>query len=246
LVDEFRVLDDDDVPDLGALGLGAPPSHVCLQPGCDGKSFKSELALKGHNAAKHRHPKTTAPKKAPGATKAPRRPSGGSGRREPASDVLGALWSGAATYLVPMVSPPAARGMAFVAPGAGDILDRAIAGTPLDNMVLQRVAGAGERLSELRDLVELPALLAFAGVRPMVLMDPTFQTALRKGVRRQLHTVVEVMRREREEEEELQRAAVALGMVESPDDQIIDQIIRNLLGPILTGPVVDANSREAG
>jgi hypothetical protein len=243
---EPRLLDDDEVPDLSALGLGPPSGHVCPEPGCDGKSFKSDLALKGHNAAKHRHPKASA-KKAPGPTKAPARPArpaGTSRRRESTSDLLGGLWSGAATYVVPMASPAAARGMAFVAPGAGDILDRAVAGTPIDNIVLQRFAGAGERLSELRDLVEIPGLLFFASMRPVVVMDPLFQEGLRKAVRRQLRTVVEVMRREREEEAELQRAALELGMVESPDDPIIDQIIRNLLGPIFGAPIVDVASRE--
>jgi hypothetical protein len=228
------MLDDDEVPDLSALGLGTGPAFSCPEEGCDGKTFKSELALKGHNAAKHRRSAKPAAKKARATRKAPApRAPAAARRREPATDILGAAWSGAATYLVPMFSPAAARGMAFVEPGAGDILDRAVAGTPVDNIVLQRFAGAGERLADLRDLMELPVLLGFAGVRPMVVMDPTFQKALRRGVRRQLHTVVEVMRRERAEEEELQAAALELGLVESPADPIIDQIIRDLLGPVL-------------
>jgi hypothetical protein len=52
-------------------------------------------------------------------------------------------------------------------------------------------------------------------------------------VRGQLGTVVAVMKQERALEAQLQQAAVELEMVDDPNTDILDQIIADLVGPIL-------------
>ena len=148
--------------------------------------------------------------------------------------MLGGAWSLMAAFVVPMASPATARGMQFTAPIAGAVLDDAVAGTPLDKLVLQRFAGTGRKLSGAKDLLTIPMLLV-AEQRPAMLMTPVFEKTFRKAVRDQLGSVVTTMRKEQDLEAELNQAATDLGMKEDPDADILDTICRQLLGPLLGG-----------
>ncbi len=150
--------------------------------------------------------------------------------------MLGGAWSLMAAFVVPMASPAAARGMQFTAPISGAVLDDAVAGTPLDKLVLQRFAGTGRKIAGAKDLLTIPALLFVAEQRPAMLMTPLYQKSLRKAVRDQLGSVVIAMRKEQELEAELNQAAQDLGLKDDdPDADILDTIIRQLLGPLLEG-----------
>ena len=149
--------------------------------------------------------------------------------------MLGGAWSLMAAFVVPMASPAAARGMQFTAPIAGAVLDDAVAGTPLDKLVLQRFAGIGRKLAGAKDLLTIPMLLLVAEQRPAMLMSPMFEKTFRKAVRDQLSSVVIAMRKEQDLEAELNQAATDLGMKEDPDADILDTICRQLLGPLLGG-----------
>ena len=149
--------------------------------------------------------------------------------------MLGGFWSLMATFVVPLASPAAGRGMQFTAPIAGAVLDDAVAGTPLDKLVLQRFAGTGRKLAGARDLLTIPMLLLVAEQRPAMLMTPVFEKTFRKAVRDQLGSVVTTMRKEQELEAELNQAALDLGMKDDPDADILDTICRQLLGPLLEG-----------
>jgi hypothetical protein len=149
--------------------------------------------------------------------------------------MLGGAWSLMAAFVVPMASPAAARGMQFTAPIAGAVLDDAVAGTPLDKLVLQRFAGTGRKLAGAKDLLTIPMLLLVAEQRPAMLMAPVFEKAFRKAVRDQLGSVVVAMRKEQDLEAELNQAAMDLGMKDDPDADILDTICRQLLGPLLEG-----------
>ena len=157
------------------------------------------------------------------------------GKRQEVSEMLGGAWSLMAAFVVPMASPAAARGMQFTAPIAGAVLDDAVAGTPLDKLVLQRFAGTGRKLAGAKDLLTIPMLLLVAEQRPAMLMSPMFEKTFRKAVRDQLSSVVIAMRKEQDLEAELNQAATDLGMKEDPDADILDTICRQLLGPLLGG-----------
>jgi hypothetical protein len=147
--------------------------------------------------------------------------------------MLGGFWSLMGTFVVPLASPAAARGMSFTAPIAGPVLDDAVAGTPLDKLVLQKFAGTGRKLSGAKDLLTIPALLFVAEQRPAMVMTPIFNKTFRKAVRDQLGSVVITMRKEQELEAELNQAALDLGLKDDPDADILDTICRELLGPLL-------------
>jgi hypothetical protein len=147
--------------------------------------------------------------------------------------MLGGFWSLMGTFVVPLASPAAARGMSFTAPITGPVLDDAVAGTPLDKLVLQKFAGTGRKLSGAKDLLAIPALLFVAEQRPAMVMTPIFNKTFRKAVRDQLGSVVITMRKEQELEAELNQAALDLGLKDDPDADILDTICRELLGPLL-------------
>jgi len=147
--------------------------------------------------------------------------------------MLGGFWSLMATFVVPLASPAAARGMSFTAPIAGPVLDDAVAGTPVDKLVLQKFAGTGRKLSGAKDLLTIPALLFVAEQRPAMVMTPIFNKTFRKAVRAQLGSVVITLRKEQELEAELNQAALDLGLKDDPDADILDTICRELLGPLL-------------
>ena len=175
----------------------------------------------------------------PPKTKSKARPMRG---RRDASLLLGAAWEGLATMVVPGFSPAAARGMQFTAPGAGEALDDIVAGTPVDKFALQPFVGVGGKVSGAKDLFTIPMLLLLMERNPALWMSPGFQKGLRRAVRSQFRTVVEVMKQEKALEEELQSAAVELELVEDPDKDILDQIIADLVGPILKGPPQDKDA----
>jgi hypothetical protein len=147
--------------------------------------------------------------------------------------MLGGFWSLMATFVVPLASPAAARGMSFTAPIAGAVLDDAVAGTPVDKLVLQKFAGTGRKLAGAKDLLSIPALLFVAEQRPAMVMTPIFNKTFRRAVRDQLGSVVITMRKEQELEAELNQAALDLGLKDDPDADILDTICRELLGPLL-------------
>ena len=158
-----------------------------------------------------------------------------SAKRQEVSEMLGGFWSLMAAFVVPMASPAMARGMSFTAPIAGPVLDDAVAGTPLDKLVLQRFAGTGRKIAGAKDLLTIPMLLLVAEQRPAMLMSPVFEKYFRRAVRDQLSSVVIAMRKEQDLEAELNQAATDLGMKDDPDADILDTICRQLLGPLLEG-----------
>lgn len=220
-----------DVPDLGALTEDtAVLCDIC------GTSFPTEARMKTHKYgafSKHKLPwpgkenavKATVVKKSHHATP--------TGKRKDASDMLEGLWGLLSTFVVPMASPAAARGMTFTAPNAGTVLDEVVANTPIDRIAIQPFVGVGAKVSGARDILTIPAMLFMIEQRPAYYLVPSFQKAFRKAVRGQLGTVVAVMKQERALEAQLQQAAVELEMVDDPNTDILDQIIADLVGPIL-------------
>jgi hypothetical protein len=121
--------------------------------------------------------------------------------------------------------------MEFVAPGAGPILDQAIAGTKLDRWAIQPAAGSAGRVAALRQLLEIPLLLGFAEHNRDLLTNQLWQKSLRKVVRSQVSVVAAAMRAEQDEEAAVQAAAEEVGLADAGTD-IVDEMIRRLIGPL--------------
>ena len=172
--------------------------------------------------------KPTAP-----ATKGERKPRAPRPRRHSAADILGGIWSQGARF-VPSV--PAQRAMAWQAPGAGRTLDRALAGSFVDRLVLQRVVGTKDKYAPVISLVSLPLTVMVIDQQPAML--PVLAPQLRAVIKENMIAALEAKAIEDAETAKLQAAAEAAGMEwETTDPEtgekmdIIDALIRDLLAP---------------
>jgi hypothetical protein len=214
-----------------AVDLGAG-TFTCEVEGCTAAPFRTRATLGVHrwNAHKLRgqgkHAKAKATK-APGpgadkkevtsqSTTTPRSPSPGTstkpaGRRKDGTKFCGGAWKLAAKYMVPRVSPPAAKVMEWQASYAGGILDAAIAGTRLDRLIVQRAVGKGADLAALKDLLGLPALMVLGGAQPALAFDSTFQEMLRSVVQANFKSLLAGRLKQQKEERELENMAAEAG-----------------------------------
>lgn len=180
--------------------------------------------------------RTTTPRERKPRTAAP------PGKRHDASGFLGGAWGTAARF-VP--SLPAQRAMAWQAPGAGRILDKALAGTVVDKWVLQKVGGYDDKYGPLLSLVSLPVMLVIIERQPAML--PVLAPQLRSVVKDNLAAALDAAAAERRQTEELQAKAEAAGIEwESIDPvtgervDIVDALIQDLLGRPQEEPQVAA------
>ena len=211
----------------------APREYVCER--C-GKQFANRSGLWKHKpkcavepADAPEQPKDTPrtpaerkPKLAP----APR------GKRHDCSHLLGPVWTQLARF-VPSV--PAQRAMVWQAPGAGRVLDTALAGTVVDKWVLQKVSGAESKYRPAIDLVSLPVMLMVIEKQPA--MFPVVAPMLRSAVRANLEAALDAKAVEKAEDDKLKAKAEAGGLVwETVEkDQDGQDVKADLVDRILSG-----------
>lgn len=109
-----------------------------------------------------------------------RRTSATAAKRVSLADGIGALISVGGSLLVRTEKdPPVGRALMLEAPIAGERLDVAIAGTPLDKAI-QRIARAGKDLEGASAVLLLPLMVAVIERRPesMALLAPVFRSVL--------------------------------------------------------------------
>jgi hypothetical protein len=88
-------------------------------------------------------------------------------RRKPASDIIRRLFVTGAK-VVAVVDAPVANCLVFEAAAAGDALDKAIAGSFVDRLVIQKLAGASEKWEGLSSIVALPICIALVSRYPQL------------------------------------------------------------------------------
>ena len=216
----------------------APREYVCER--C-GKQFANRSGLWKHKpkcavepADAPEQPKDTPrtpaerkPKLAP----APR------GKRHDCSHLLGPVWTQLARF-VPSV--PAQRAMVWQAPGAGRVLDNALAGSVVDKWVLQKVSGVESKYKPAVDLVTLPAALIMVEKQPALF--PVLRPILASTIKANLEAALDAAAAEKADEDKLRAKAEAAGMeweAEEVDPEtgktvkvsIVEAILRDLMAP---------------
>lgn len=224
--------------------------HECAR--CH-KTFKSAAGLAGHStgclARSLRKNKDTVPaEEAPKEPAKPRTPTPTPkqrGRRD-ASGLLGPIWGGAASFVVPTLSPAAAKGMALTTEAAGPILDQALAGTFVDRMILQKVTGKGEKAKGLGTLLGLPVLLMIIEKQPLMAKQPAVRSALKYTVTANFEAIVDARVAEKKKSDRLaakaQEAGISLVMTDENGQQVdlIDALCDDLLSGIFNPAPVEA------
>jgi hypothetical protein len=127
--------------------------------------------------------------------------------RTDASSLLGFIYGTAANF---MPSVPAQRAMAWQAPTAGRVLDDAVAGTIIDKVVIQKIAGASNRVEPVFNLVALPLIVMAMDRQPM--LGQMLYPIARRVMEGNLRAVLVSMKKEKEEAESLGALAASVGM----------------------------------
>ena len=87
------------------------------------------------------------------------------GRRKPASDIIRRLFVTGAK-VVSVVDAPVAACLVFEAAAAGDAIDKVIAGSFVDRLVIQKMAGASEKWEGLSSVIALPICVVLVSRYP--------------------------------------------------------------------------------
>lgn len=226
-----------------------PPVPQAEEIPCDlcDKTFPSEGRLRLHKYgafSAHKLKKDgskPAPKKAevipPSRGPAPKNKA--RGPRKNASTLLSGVWTGAAMTVVPGFSPAAAKAMMWQAEAAGPVLDQFIAGSFIDKLIIQKVAGKTEEAKSISGLVGLPLLLGLAERKPhLILFDP-FYKAVEYAVKCSFETIADAKIKERQEEERWGAKLEAAGIereveIDGKKTDVVTAMTAELLGDILT------------
>jgi hypothetical protein len=194
-------------PGEEAPDLGLDPGPEC--PKC-GRSFKNTKGLGRHvTSCKGATPVTpdlvTPPK--PPLTPRQKRPALPPGKRQDASSVLGYVYSTVANFIP---SAPAQRAMQWQAPSAGRILDDAVAGTFIDKQIVQRIAGAGNKIEPVFNLLSLPIICYMIDKQPA--LGQMLYPVARKVMEGNLASILKQMKRDKDERLSLEAEARAVGL----------------------------------
>jgi hypothetical protein len=231
LIEELAITPDEQVPDVEA----DKPTYECPQCGI---AAKSPAGLASHR----RHCKdpvrievlpkgTTVP-----TTPKQKRPALPTGKRQDASAVLGFIYGTAANFVPSM---PAQRAMAWQSPSAGRVLDDAVAGTFLDKVIVQKLAGANSKIEPLANLFLLPVCCFLIDQKPS--MSTMLYPLVRRAMEGNLHSILRQMKIDQDDRALLEAEATAVGMewettVLDPEGKpvkldVIDSILSKIFAP---------------
>lgn len=188
-----------------------------------GKKYQKEYLLKAHKFgpfSKHKLAKDGTPTKAtpkvvkPDQVKTPARnkPTRREGPRRNGERVLGMAWSLCANVFVPRVSPRASMVMQWQSAAAGPALDQLVAGSIIDKVIVQRIAGEGDRYRNATALLSLPMLVAIAENQPAIAAQPVFMEMARRAIRVNYEAILDAQIKEKEEEARFEAKAEAAGL----------------------------------
>jgi hypothetical protein len=203
---------------LSSVGEEAPnvtsPEWTCAEEG-GGREFKTKGLLGVHRWNAHRlraakGPKAPRAKKAAAPRKetAPRVAAERKAPRRDASGIWGTAWEIAAELFVPRISPAAAIAMTWQADAAGPILDKAFAGSVVDKVVVQRVAGKGGDYKDLISFAGLPMSLMLFERQPALIEDQRARGMFRRVVRSNYELICMARIKEKKKDERWQQLAL--------------------------------------
>lgn len=127
--------------------------------------------------------------------------------RQDASSLLGFIYGTASNF---MPSVPAQRAMAWQAPTAGRVLDDAVAGTFLDKQIIQKIAGASNKIEPVFNLLALPMIVMAMDRQPA--LGQMLYPIARRVVEGNLVAVVQQMKRETELRSSIEADARSVGL----------------------------------
>lgn len=182
--------------------------------------------------------------KRPAAPKPPKAPPGAPrprAKRVSTEGLWTTAWTGIGAGLVRSgYDIPVGNCMTFQAPVVGGILDEAVEGTILDTVVLQRLAGSGDRLKKVTAVLAMPVLVAALERNPAA--APMLEPLLRQVIREHIVAMAPVIKRQKREEEQYRKALVDIGM--ATDDEPggfdpIDAVLDAIFPPAPTDPAAN-------
>lgn len=250
------------MPEELAPKIESGSGFKCDQPGCD-KEYGIERLLNAHKYgpfSKHKLKRDgTSAKKVvevvkPTKVEAPAKRSSPSARRQgprrSGERVLGMAWNLAANILMPRVSPRAATVMVWQSAAAGNALDELVAGSFIDKMIVQRIAGEGDRYRNATALLSLPLLVAVAENQPAVAAQPVFMEMARRAIRVNYEAILDAQIKEREEEARFEAKAQAAGLdlyiqVNGERVNAIDALMGDIFGFTQAQPPVESETVAA-
>lgn len=190
-----------------SLGSSTELSDNC--PECDEMiTAKTETGLKiqmgRHRSKVHgiRPVKTPKKQKPPRENNESEKP-----RRKNGSEILALVASGLGS-LVGLSSPAAGLALKLEAPLVGPAADKALSGTIVDRLVLQRALAAKGKFDAIGPLIAFPILVGICEKQPH--MRPQLYGPLRMCITPMLSDLVKAMQRQSAENEKLAKAAVDL------------------------------------
>lgn len=200
-----------------AAGLESDrPSQIC--PDCNEKvTANSDLGLRivmgKHRAKKHPGSSVFIPTK-PKEEKPPREPAEPKERksRRNGSEILTMVASGLGSLLAGVGSPAAGMALKLEAPLIGPAGDKAIAGTVVDRLALQKLLQAKGKFDQVGPLIAFPLLVALCEKQPA--MRPQLYGPLRMCITPMLPQLVKAMQKQAADAEKLAQAAADLSNID--------------------------------
>jgi len=239
---EDDLLSDTEV--MPATPVTPKPSFPCGVDDCT-KEFTTPMGRGAHQrfahgikgaAAKKKKP---APKKKAPAESKPRQPATAVVRRKSAAEIIGEIFSGLGG-VVQTFDAPLGNVLAFEAPAAGLAIDKAVAGTALDRIIVQPLAGGAERWEALGAILALPLMIKLIEMQPALLVP--LEPRLRSAVGQVLVYSLPAIKRRAEEERKVADALAELGALDpsiGKGGDPVGDIVRGLLAPMFEAPGAD-------
>lgn len=231
-----------DAPDPDSLFAEQPAPSAEIPPTPSERARSVEPPRRrGLLAGLRRRREPAEPAAAPGPERAPKKakaPSLGRRGRLSAAETIAEVWGGTGALMARAGHVPTGRMLQWQGPAAGVVLDAAIAGTPFDRIVVQRLVGARGTLDAVVALAAPPALV-WQMEKAIAEGDQAraagLAEALKLVTRRALPVLVPAMKKAREAE---RAQAVAFAEMLDPADL-------SLLGLVVgdDGRPVDADGR---
>lgn len=168
----------------------------------------------------------SSPKPRPAATGAPAK------ARKSVAGLLGPVWSFLGSTMVP---GKAGAIMAWEGPAAGPVLDKAIAGSFVDKLVLQRLAGNADRWHDVGSLMVLPVVALAIERQPELAHNPMLRGVAEDAIIRMLDTQLDAEIADKRQVEKLEAKARSAGY-----EGVAEKV--SLMMALLFGPEVPAQT----
>lgn len=163
-------------------------------------------------------------------------------RRIAAADTITSVL-GMAAQLVVRVDAPTGRALKFSAPATGEAVDTLVAGTIVDRLVLQKVAGAADKWEKVGGVIAFPVLIAVISRNP-ALFEP-LEDQLRAATVDVITASIPTLEKRKNRERKATQALARLGEVDERYANAADPI-RLVLEDIFGAQIVARESDGEG